>query len=48
LTSPREICYEETNIEKEDLSGTFYQNNKRQLVVLGEHKGGLPRAAIIT
>jgi len=41
-----EICYEETNIEKEDLSGDDFQDDTRQLVVLGKHKGGLPRAAI--
>jgi len=47
LTSLLGICYEETNIGKEDLIETSYQNNTRQLVVLGGHKGGLPRAAII-
>jgi hypothetical protein len=48
LTSPLEICYEETNIEKEDLSEAFFQNNTRQLVVLDKHRtGGLPRAAMM-
>jgi hypothetical protein len=46
LTRVSEFCYEETNIEKEDLRGTFFQNNTGQLVVLDGHKGGLPRAAI--
>jgi len=47
LTSTTEICYEETNIQEKDLSGNDIQIDTRQLVVLGEHKGGLPRAAIM-
>jgi hypothetical protein len=36
------------NIDSErDHSEKRFQSDTRQLVVLGEHKGGLPRAAII-
>jgi hypothetical protein len=42
----REDLLKKTNIEKEDLSRDDFQSDTRQLVVLGEHKGGLPRAAI--